>query len=1080
MRDERAFKWLNESELGYDIWEKKYRTNNESFDEWLDRVSGGDPAVRQLIEEKKFLPGGRTLSNRGRDNHGSLFNCYSRGFIEDDYDDIMQAGVDIGKTFKAQGGQGVSLSKLRPKGAPIGDSYTSDGIIPFMKIYNEITAGTSQGGSRKGALMISLDARHAEAMDFITVKSGSDIIEKANLSLEVDDEFMEAVKKFYETGEQVILHEKRDYSGHVVEYDVAPIKVFNAMVDNCYDWGDPACLFVNRFRHYNLMEFVPDYKIETCNPCFDGNMELLTADGYRKFQDLCDQDVLIYNADGEIISSHVWCSGEKETVAVRAGRQTIICTPEHRFLTAEGEECMAQDLKGKRVMPFSHSFQIFNPAYVRLGFIQGDGQLSNFSSKAANGIDVNIGKKDTDIWDLFDGAEVSAKTERKIYVKGLKDTLEALKFSEKTLPEREFPLTYDEWNHSDKASFLQGCYSANGSIIKTSRVAYKTTCKSFAEKLKTTLMEDFELQSVYITTNKEHDATFANGTYKCKESYDVNIGGLKDLTRFAACINFYQRYKKEQLRQLLIYRAPLVTSVVPAGVRKVYDFSEPKTHWGIVEGVVVHNCGEQPLIKNGACCLSSINLSEFVLRPYTKEACFSFSEFADVIPIAIRCLDDLIEENYTRHPLKAQQEMSYNYRNIGLGCFGYATMLMKLGIEYGSDRCIEFTETLFKIMFRTAVLASIQLAKERGNFPKYDERIWDATILKNAFSEDEIASFRREGHLRNCSLLSIAPNGSLATLLGESGGCEPEFAIKYTRRTVGMTDGQDHYYDVYCKAGKEYRELHPEEAVLPACFVSSQGINPLKRVKVQATMQRYIDTAISSTVNLPQSATKEDVAKIYLSAWESGCKGITIFRDGCKKIGILTTSESESGNKEEAAKTLQRGDIIKCSDDMIGKKRKLMTGCGSLHCEAFFDPETGDLMETFFSKGSTGGCNSFMVGLSRMISLAARSGCDFDSIIDQLNSCITCPSYAVRKAVNKDTSPGNCCPAAIGKALKEMHDEMLSEIGEVVAELKVAIKPETKDKPIAQSKDKCPECGEPLEHVGGCATCPNCGWSRCG
>lgn len=889
MRDERAFKWLNESELGYDIWEKKYRTNNESFDEWLDRVSGGDPAVRQLIEEKKFLPGGRTLSNRGRDNHGSLFNCYSRGFIEDDYDDIMQAGVDIGKTFKAQGGQGVSLSKLRPKGAPIGDSYTSDGIIPFMKIYNEITAGTSQGGSRKGALMISLDARHAEAMDFITVKSGSDIIEKANLSLEVDDEFMEAVKKFYETGEQVILHEKRDYSGHVVEYDVVPIKVFNAMVDNCYDWGDPACLFVNRFRHYNLMEFVPDYKIETCNPCFDGDMELLTADGYRKFQDLCDQDVLIYNADGEITSSHVWCSGEKEAVAVRAGRQTIICTPEHRFLTAEGEECMAKDLKGKRLMPFPRPSIDFDPICM-----------------------------------------------------------------------------------------------------------------------------------------------------------------------------------------------PLVTSVVPAGVRKVYDFSEPKTHWGIVEGFVVHNCGEQPLIKNGACCLSSINLSEFVLRPYTKEACFSFSEFADVIPIAIRCLDDLIEENYTRHPLKAQQEMSYNYRNIGLGCFGYATMLMKLGIEYGSDRCIEFTETLFKIMFRTAVLASIQLAKERGNFPKYDERIWDATILKNAFSEDEIASFRREGHLRNCSLLSIAPNGSLATLLGESGGCEPEFAIKYTRRTVGMTDGQDHYYDVYCKAGKEYRELHPEEAALPACFVSSQGINPLKRVKVQATMQRYIDTAISSTVNLPQSATKEDVAKIYLSAWESGCKGITIFRDGCKKIGILTTSESESDNKEETAKTLQRGDIIKCSDDMIGKKRKLMTGCGSLHCEAFFDPETGDLMETFFSKGSTGGCNSFMVGLSRMISLAARSGCDFDSIIDQLNSCITCPSYAVRKAVNKDTSPGNCCPAAIGKALKEMHDEMLSEIGEVVAELKVATKPETKDKPIAQSKDKCPECGEPLEHVGGCATCPNCGWSRCG
>ena len=136
-----------------------------------------------------------------------------------------------------------------------------------MKIYNEVTAGTSQGGARKGALLLSIDARHKEAETFIRIKSQEGMIEKANLSLEIDDEFMEAVQRFYDTGEVVNLHEKRNYSGHIVEYDVAPIRIFEALADNCWDWADPAALFVNRLRNYNLMQYDDDYVIETVNPC---------------------------------------------------------------------------------------------------------------------------------------------------------------------------------------------------------------------------------------------------------------------------------------------------------------------------------------------------------------------------------------------------------------------------------------------------------------------------------------------------------------------------------------------------------------------------------------------------------------------------------------------------------------------------------------------------------------------------------------------------------------------------------------------------------------------------------------------
>lgn len=736
--------WLGENnQLGQDIWQRKYRHNNESFEEWLDRVSAGDNELRKLIIEKKFLMGGRTLANRGLNNTGSLFNCYSRGYIEDDYYDIMDAAKDIGITFKAQGGQGISLTKLRPKGTPIKTEYDSDGIVPFMKIFNEVTAGTSQGGARKGALMLSIDARHKEAETFIKIKSKEGEIEKANLSLELDDEFMRAVEKYYDTGEVVTLHEKRNYSGHEIEYDVTPIEIFKMLVDNCYDWADPACLFTNKFRNYNLMQFDEDYEIETCNPC-----------------------------------------------------------------------------------------------------------------------------------------------------------------------------------------------------------------------------------------------------------------------------------------------------------------------------------GEQPLPKHGACCLSSLNLSEFIVNPYTPQAHLNTADLLSAIDVGIRTLDKLIDENYNRHPLQQQRDMSYNYRNIGLGIFGYATALMKLGLRYGSPEAIEFTDDVFSLIFRRAVLASNELAKEFGPYPKYKEEIFDSDIIKFHFSPDEITKLKEYG-LRNCSLVSIAPTGSLATLLGESGGCEPEFALKYTRRTVGMTDGKDTYYDVYCKAAREYMEINNTKE-LPDYFVGSADISWQSRVLTQAVMQKHVDTAISSTVNMPNSATKDDIAHMYLLAWSSGCKGITMFRDGCKRLGILTT-----GNKKEeeiSHKELKRGEIMKCADDLIGKKRKIINGCGSTHVLGFFEPVYGDLVEVFFTKGSLGGCSNYMVGLSRMVSLACRAGVSINDIQDQLNSTGACPSYAIRTATKHDTSKGACCPMAIGNALMDMWKEVQEELGYLE-------KPEKKKS--QKFGERCPECGAVLEHSGGCDICKECGYSHC-
>lgn len=242
--DKQAFEWLNENQLSYDIWNNKYRFNNESFDEWLRRVSGNDPEIARLIKEKKFLFGGRTLANRGT-NKGSLSNCYSHGYIDDSLEGIMDAAKNIAMTFKAQGGQGISLSKIRPKGSSIAGKFKSDGIVPFMEIFNTVTESVSQGGSRKGALLMSLDINHPEIETFMTIKSDLKRINKANLSVEIDDNFMQKVERG----------------------DVEANRIFNILCEQACKYAEPGVIFTNRFRNYNLMEFVDEYQIETCNPC---------------------------------------------------------------------------------------------------------------------------------------------------------------------------------------------------------------------------------------------------------------------------------------------------------------------------------------------------------------------------------------------------------------------------------------------------------------------------------------------------------------------------------------------------------------------------------------------------------------------------------------------------------------------------------------------------------------------------------------------------------------------------------------------------------------------------------------------
>jgi ribonucleoside-diphosphate reductase alpha chain len=280
-----------------------------------------------------------------------------------------------------------------------------------------------------------------------------------------------------------------------------------------------------------------------------------------------------------------------------------------------------------------------------------------------------------------------------------------------------------------------------------------------------------------------------------------------------------------------------------------------------------------------------------------------------------------------------------------------------------------------------------------------------------------------------------------------------------------------------------------DESELPEEFVVASDISPENRIRCQAAWQKWIDASISSTINLSNSATVEDVENIYMYAWQCGLKGVTVYRAGCAREGILVTEETKkqtekttNNNVCKTAGDLPRGYIIDTSDDLIGYKRKLNTGCGSVHMEVYFDDLSGDPQETFINIGSGGGCERNYQFISRLISLALRAGVTIDDIIDQANSIRPCTAYVNRTKSKHDTSPGTSCPSAIGKALQDLCAKMQDkcfvdndEDEEVVEEHIM----NAKHNVASHNNLLCPECGAKLQQEGGCNICKNCGWTKC-
>lgn len=512
------------------------------------------------------------------------------------------------------------------------------------------------------------------------------------------------------------------------------------------------------------------------------------------------------------------------------------------------------------------------------------------------------------------------------------------------------------------------------------------------------------------------------------------------------------------------------------------------------------NTGEKLNPKNfgGACNLGSLFLHNFVVNPFTEDAYLDREKLRHVVAIGVKMLDNIIDVNV--FPNEVYENYQKNFRTIGLGFTGLADALAMLNYKYNTQEARDYVDELVEEIAYYAYCASVELAKTRGQFPLLDRGLFaESGYIQKHMKEDRSWEQVRDNILkygiRNAKILSVAPVGTLSLTFGNncSSGLEPIFSLEYDRKMKigGQTDDKIKIVKMRDYAYGKWLEMKDDSAnvVTKDVFVTALNMTVDEHVDMLGVIAKHIDMSCSKTINVPEDYSFEDTKNIYMKCHELGIKGCTIFRPNELRPGILLTNGDNENKvtKQEPVK-LERGVIIKADDNCIGLKRTLYTGCGTLHCEAFFDPETGDLLETYFSKGSTGGCNNFMIGLSRMISLSARGGVDIYSIVDQLKSSGTCPSYAVRQATKKDTSKGSSCPVAIGNALLDMYNEIRAELGveerEIITPKVVKKENSVEEKKVSNYihnnyKNLCPECGEPLTAIGGCWQCNSCAYSRC-
>ncbi len=793
------------------------------------------------------------------------------------------------------------------------------------------------------------------------------------------------------------------------------------------------------------------------------NHKFLTDKGWKKLQDLKRENkVLIQSDEGNFSTTSNLPFEVNNTVKGKNGRRYEFNFPQK----------WSQELG--QVLGF-----LIGDGWLRKGdkdcrvsftFSKNDQQLLKYFKKIIDemyGRDINPIKRKNDTYHLSYHNKFFVDFFNKLGVK-------AIKSSSKEVPSSILTSTKEA-----VTGFLQGLFTADGTVSNDKNKGnyyVRLTSKSL------TLLKQVQLLLINLGIksriyNKIRKATDNKFTYTSVDGeknsyrtdgilYELQISS-GSLYTFAEKIGFLLERKEKELTNIInnhnLHQQKMfdkIKNIEYAGKETVYDLTEPATHSFIGNGFVIHNCGEQPLLPYEACNLGSINLSNMT-KKVDEDYEIDYNKLEETVRKSIRFLDNVIDMN--EYPLEKIQEIVYGNRKIGLGVMGWSDLLIRLEIPYNSEQAVTLGEELIAFIQKVSKNESSAIAKKRGSFPNIEGSIYDKPM-------------------RNATTTTIAPTGTISIISGVSSGIEPLFAINYERHILDDVLIETHpiFEEIAKKRGFYSEELmekvaktnsiqHMDEIPedVKKIFVTAHDIAPEWHIKMQAAFQKSVDNAVSKTVNFKNSATVDEVKKVFNLAYKLNCKGVTIYRDGSRSEQVLSTSSSEEDKKREVKTKRPRPKIT------YGTTEKTKIGCGKLYITINSDDK--GINEVFTTTGKGGGCHAQSEAISRLASLAIRSGVALEEVIDQLRG-IRCEAAMIRKDVHNLS-----CPDAIGRALEKYDEEEVKNKFNLEAEIRKEKSPEI-DKKVEpyDNGSVCPECGHELEHEGGCVVCRNCGWSHCG
>ena len=894
----------------------------------------------------KFVPGGRILSGAGTGYKVTFYNCFVIPSPHDSRGGILKTLGQMVEIMSRGGGVGINLSSLRPRGARVNKvNGFSSGPCNWAELFSVATKDIiQQGGSRRGALMLMLWDWHPDIEEFITVKQDLARINGANLSVCVSDAFMTAVKN--DDDWDLVFPDKTDpeydtkWDGYlpnwvalgkkvIVQKTLKARALWDLVATAAWKSAEPGVVFMERYnKQFNNNYF--EY-INCVNPCVTADTLVSTSSGIRSIDQLYKEGkpFTVVVEGKQYLSSSVFRTGTKRVyrLITKEGYQ-IKLTGDHKVYTTRGKIEADKLTRGEKiVLTTGGAFGIhgtLDEGQV-LGWLVGDGSMKEdvatlyfyrkekeeLAPRFAAMVSLMVDGEQM-VHRAYPIAPQYVEKEDKAVIESVRLWRMAKRYGLSHENKYIVPNSVFSGSESMQRGYLQGLFSSDGHVAGTAQkgvsVRLTSVSKSLLIDVQRLLLNFGIVSSLYENRRdagmrKLPDGHGKTKKYFCKAYHDLVIS-KSDIHLFASLIGFLQEEKQEKLRSLLAtyVRGPYKKSFTATfdrleeeeGMEDVFDITVANVHRFAANGMIVSNCGEEGLPNWGVCNLCSINVAALV----DEHGKMNYEELARIAKIGVRFQDNVIDADlYIFEEIRQVQQKGE--RRIGLGTMGIGDALIKMKLRYGSKESLNEIDKIYRIIRDAAYEASIDIAKEKGPFPKINKKKHVEGYFTKQLPEVLRKKMKKYG-VRNSVILQQAPTGTTSLLAGVSSGIEPVYEFEFTRTSrLGEHILYHPLYEAWFEEFKLANGREPTKEDRPEYFVSANDLSPEDHVYVQAAIQKYVDASISKTVNAPNSHTVEDVKRIYTLAYEQGCKGIAYMREGSRQ-GVLTRNVEKKPEVSDA------------------------------------------------------------------------------------------------------------------------------------------------------------------------------------